>query len=893
MANLLLGTLTFTPSVEATAPEIVLTPDWGYYDTVISVSGTGFAPSSDLIFTWEGLDHWQRITSTNLFGNFIFSFHVPDGSTCGDHVIIATDELNNTASDIFTLYNVYANGGSVGIDTPKLNIRWHYDSNEFYCDFWEFFHDSQRSWYTAMYYDYGIYVLRLTYGGVTYLFDLANGMHNAWPQPLVEEVVAFGLIDVNHVQGTIHIYDPTGTTLLVTVVVDIIATPTPSDYYAMSFTIIAEEELADISFYVAYNLDVYTSNPNWAYYDSNLDAVYQYYGPSYYWDNIPDMRKGYAGFASIVPHSTYHDAVAYYHQVQYVVNLLDYDYDYNNNDFAYGDNPGDCGVGLQWEHDLMTIGDEITIPLAFAVSDTTFDVFEEAMTNAKLFAYELLGETPSISLSPTEDVGLSIVTVTGQGFMPYSQVTIHFADVFMTSTNADPEGNIEVNFVVPVLKAGEYNVTAKDEYGTEAETSFTTITQLEDLAAAISSLNLKLTEISNLIVNIHNDLELKIDDLAVLINALTSDGTYSLSDIILLISNLELKLDLTMEDIADLVETVADNHEELVAMIEALASGFSLSDLADLIDNLADDHSELIDLIHDLEDKLDLSMEDQLDLIEAVADNHEELVGLIETLASDMSLSDLANLINTLASKTDDVVIPLLEEINATVVSVEEKIDGHYLSLNATIGEIEVKLDETAIPFLQTINTTLLGIQDDLIILNSSIGEIDMKVDETVIPILGWINATIIDVKDNLVTVNSTIGRIELDIDDVDIQLESVQGDIATGVTTITAAITNAEGEIIAQLGNVTVGLSNLNTEIGAVHNNLVNLETDLGTIQGNITAIHGDIVTIQTSIGTVTATVDSIVDHLNVQPVTIALSSIATISAIIVAVVVLRKIFA
>ena len=45
--------------VNAVTPQIVLSPDQGWYDTGVWVHGSGFAASAEVKITWEGLNFWQ------------------------------------------------------------------------------------------------------------------------------------------------------------------------------------------------------------------------------------------------------------------------------------------------------------------------------------------------------------------------------------------------------------------------------------------------------------------------------------------------------------------------------------------------------------------------------------------------------------------------------------------------------------------------------------------------------------------------------------------------------------------------------------------------------------------------------------------------------------------
>jgi len=211
-----------------------------------------------------------------------------------------------------------------------------------------------------------------------------------------------------------------------------------------------------------------------------------------------------------------------------------------------------------------------------------------------------------------------------------------------------------------------------------------------------------------------------------------------------------------------------------------------------------------------------------------------------------------------------------LDSINATLVSIENTT----VTINSTIGELTASV--------YTISATITSIEDwgeaggILVTIETDIGAIQTNIDainlklteinETV-AIVDWtdlmqsievelakINATIAEVKDGLVTIDSTLGGIQRDLEDVkdyiSFELVNVTGDIKEGLLNVTAAITDAEGNILLELGQVEVKLEDVDATLTDIDGNLVTIKTDIGTIKGKITSVQGDVATIETDIG-------------------------------------------
>jgi hypothetical protein len=91
------------------APAIVLTPISGVNGAVVTVTGTNFAASKTVTFTWDGspLTTVPASVTTTAGGAFPSSgtvtFTTPSSASAGPHTVTATDASGGTASAIFTI----------------------------------------------------------------------------------------------------------------------------------------------------------------------------------------------------------------------------------------------------------------------------------------------------------------------------------------------------------------------------------------------------------------------------------------------------------------------------------------------------------------------------------------------------------------------------------------------------------------------------------------------------------------------------------------------------------------------------------------------------------------------------------------------------------------------
>jgi len=203
-----------------------------------------------------------------------------------------------------------------------------------------------------------------------------------------------------------------------------------------------------------------------------------------------------------------------------------------------------------------------------------------------------------------------------------------------------------------------------------------------------------------------------------------------------------------------------------------------------------------------------------------------------------------------------DTICATITEIKGDVVTIKSKVGSIEEDIEDINGEI-TEIDGTLVT-IQTsiglIETNVTAINARLTAINETVGIVKTDLMGLIEVELDKINATIADVQDGLVTINSTLGEVRVGIRDVSLELDSVEGDIKEGVAKITGAVTDAEGNILAELGQVEVRLKDINATLISIDGSLVTIRTDIGTIKGTITSIQGDIATIETDIGLVKA---------------------------------------
>ena len=100
-------------------PSLSLSPRSGFSCTTLV--GSGFAPNSKVSISWDGnaLPTVPSPLTTDSYGNFTATISVPTQSEPGSHIVNATDELTDWASETFTVTNMVGPEGPQGEQGAK------------------------------------------------------------------------------------------------------------------------------------------------------------------------------------------------------------------------------------------------------------------------------------------------------------------------------------------------------------------------------------------------------------------------------------------------------------------------------------------------------------------------------------------------------------------------------------------------------------------------------------------------------------------------------------------------------------------------------------------------------------------------------------------------------
>jgi hypothetical protein len=174
----------------------------------------------------------------------------------------------------------------------------------------------------------------------------------------------------------------------------------------------------------------------------------------------------------------------------------------------------------------------------------------------------------------------------------------------------------------------------------------------------------------------------------------------------------------------------------------------------------------------------------------------------------------------------------------------------------------------------------------------------------TVNPTLSDLGASIIQLNSTVATLMTEVGQIKINLAAVEAKVVGIEGSIATinttigtiktNVTNINAVITGLSKDAVAihtDIGDLTVKLSDLNGVID-VKDDVATIKTVLGDVKGKVISLEGATATIQTDIGTITDKANSIQNNVGYQPITVGLSLFAALTAIAVAILILRKLY-
>ena len=174
----------------------------------------------------------------------------------------------------------------------------------------------------------------------------------------------------------------------------------------------------------------------------------------------------------------------------------------------------------------------------------------------------------------------------------------------------------------------------------------------------------------------------------------------------------------------------------------------------------------------------------------------------------------------------------------------------------------------------------------------------------TVNPTLSDLRASIVNLNSTVATLMTEVGQIKINLAAVEAKVVGIEGSIATisttigtiktNVTNINAVITGLSKDAVAihtDIGDLTVKLSDLNGVID-VKDDVATIKTVLGDVKGKVISLEGATATIQTDIGTITDKANSIQNNVGYQPITVGLSLFAALTAIAVAILILRKLY-
>jgi chromosome segregation ATPase len=640
-------------------------------------------------------------------------------------------------------------------------------------------------------------------------------------------------------------------------------------------------------------------------------------------------------------------------------------------------------VVIRWNSlDIETITAELDgtysydLPVPASVTgDHTVTVEDVESTNT---ATETFTVEPQIILTPEDGLVGDSVTVTGTGFSGASLVDVYFdidkdgvpdaEELMLDDVPTDEFGSFSSSFTVPwVTTAGNYMVRAVDAQDVTDDATFTVLFVMytrsgEYLQGDYPSFFIDAADETGdpmegveVIVSVYDPAGyLQYKGITVTID----DGTvpYDIQFFNWLIFEYGEALELTP---LHLPSDATVGTWMWAATVDGLTINGSfeviepvdLRTLLDMLDQLLDGQNDIAGLISYYGDKLQLEHDELAQLIAATSNelqlDHEEIINLINEVGTKLELGheDLADLVESVFAALEIK----LDNIDSSMVGIEEKVDGLYL----VIGDLDVKLDDIDAKLtniqgdIATIDTTLgtiqvdvenidaeiVDIKDDLAIIKTDIGTIEVKLDN--------IQAKLVDIQGDLATITTTLGEIETKIDNLGaVSLEEIKGDVATiksdigtikvNVNNIDANVTSIKGRLVTiettlgpiqididdingrieaiegdmariqtDIGPIEISLTDIKTKIEVTTGNVATIQTDVGTIKGRLTSVEGDMATVETDIGTIKTstsniqtTGESIKSDTSLQVPVIALSLIAAIAAIAAAAMVLRKVY-
>jgi len=449
----------------------------------------------------------------------------------------------------------------------------------------------------------------------------------------------------------------------------------------------------------------------------------------------------------------------------------------------------------------------------------------------------------------------------------------------------------------------------------------------------VEKLQLDHEGLAELITAVSDKLQMNHEELVALINQVAQQLQLDHEDIIQLITSLSEDLQLRLDNLSTLLTEVADklqlDHQELITLIGDVTDELKLDHqaLADLVNNVfdaleikLDDIKTEISGITEKVDGLYLvigNLEVKLDDINAKVVNIQGSIATVSTTLGEIQvkltdiqaqlveIKDGIATVNTMLGqvevKLDDIEAKLLEvqgnlatvatdigtiktdisDINGKLTSVEDRlatietdigsIQVDIADINGGITSIDGRLTDitTAIGTIQTdisaINGRLTSVEGNIATITTDIGTINTDISN--------INGKIVDIEGGMATIETDIGEIKTDLEDIQARLVQINGAIATVDTAVGRVETKVDNlgavsleeikeniaTIMTDIGTIKTTVSTINANITSIKGRLVTIETTVGTIQediseinGKIVALEGDTATIQTDIGTI-----------------------------------------
>jgi len=902
---------TSTGSDFTVTPQITFIPTSGSIGTVVTVTGTGFDPTSTITITFNGIDVTPTPAPvTNEVGSFTAEISVPP-TIAGDHLITATDEAGNSNSGLysFTLLPITVaidpTSGPVGTNvdvtgkyaTPKGIVTIVWDTGPIDTTIAE----------ENGYYSYLLTVDPSTYGvHIIKAIDVESG-NEAFEEFFVEPRIVLSVEE--GVVGTEVTVTGTGfagnayvdITYNTDLVVDDFPTSNTGNFET---TFSVPESVFDGHIVTATD----TINPA-----ITASATFKV-GPEIH----IKPTSGAVGTGVFIE-GTGFDGPA---QV-FVYFDRDADGIRDPEDFIFDTSTNDYG----------SFSDDFTVP-----TSVYGDHIVTAITYGHLATATFTVDRAVITLVPEYGMVGQWVEVTGVGFSGESDVDVCFNGKLVLEAKTDEYGSFSGNFRVPwVTTAGSYLVRAIDLEGVYDEAYFTVVFVMYTRSNEYFQGDYPSFFIQSVYTTGWVYVEITIYDpegymqyygytwtvppqgtvpydmqfwgyYTGVLSAfhLPSDATvgtwtwkgyedyygYSISGSFEVVERVDLrilleKLDQLLKGQEDIVgwivfygEKLQLGHRDLALLISEVAEALhydheQLYDLvADVADRLSMEHEALADLIADVKTQLSMKISDVADLIVTVADKlqmeHEDLCDLIMGVAEKLQMEheDIVTLIGEVLSNLSDVREDL-ESLESLIANVGARLDAgveDILALIATVSnklqlehdeivtlvenvfaDLQITIDEAKADILASIAEAT----DKLQLEHEELADLVSAVFEALEIKLDDIKSEIVGIKEKVDGLYLVIGNLEVKLDDINAKLTNVQGRITT---------------IETDIGTIKTDIGKINGKIVAIEGRLATIETDIGTIktgvndiQAELVDVNGVLATINTALGRVETKIDNI----------------------------------